>query len=48
MNQLKKEAPVDRPADLRKDIAEKSIVRILSPSSCWTMTVATTVPPDDQ
>lgn len=48
MNQLKKEAAVDEPADLPKDIAEKSIVHILSPSAGWTMTVATTVPPDEQ
>ena len=48
MNQLKKEAAVDEPAYLPKDIAEKSIVHILSPSACWTMTVATTVPADEQ
>jgi len=48
MNQLKKEAAVDMPADLPKNIAGKSIVHILSPSACWTMTVATTVPPDEQ
>jgi len=48
MNQLKKEAVVDKPADLPKNIAGKSIVHILSPSACWTMTVATTVPPDEQ
>jgi len=48
MNQLKKEAAVDKPADLPKNIAGKSIVHILSPSACWTMTVATTVPPDEQ
>jgi hypothetical protein len=48
MNQLKKEAAIDKPADLPKDIAGKSIVHILSPSACWTMTVATTVPPDEQ
>ena len=43
-----KEAAVDKPADLPKNIAGKSIVHILSPSACWTMTVATTVPPDEQ
>lgn len=48
MNQLKKDAAVDKPGDLPKDIAEKSIVNILSPSPCWTTTVATTVPPDQQ
>ena len=48
MNQLKKEAAVDEPAYLPKNIAGKSIVHILSPSACWTMTVATTVPPDEQ
>jgi hypothetical protein len=51
LNQRKKEAAVDKPADLPKDIAEQSIVHILSPSGpsdCWTMTVATTVPPDEQ
>ena len=48
MNQLKKEAAVDKPADLPKNIARKSIAHILSPSACWTMTVATTVPPDEQ
>jgi len=48
MNQLKKEAAVDMPVDLPKNIAGKSIVHILSPSACWTMTVATTVPPDEQ
>jgi len=48
MNQLKKEAAVDKPADLPKNIAGKSIVHVLSPSACWTMTVATTVPPDEQ
>jgi hypothetical protein len=48
LNQRKKEAAVDKPADLPNDIAEQSIVHILSPSDCWTMTVATTVPPDEQ
>ena len=33
MNQLKKEAAVDEPADLPKDISQKSIVHILSPLS---------------
>jgi len=48
MKQLKKEAAVGTPADLPKDTAGKSIVHILSLSSCWTTTVATTVPPDEQ
>jgi hypothetical protein len=48
MNQLKKDAAVDKPGDLPKDTAEKSIVHILSPSPCWTTTIATTVPPDQQ
>lgn len=48
MNQLKKEAAVGTPAALPKDTAGKSIVHILSPSACWTTTVATTVPPDEQ
>ena len=48
MNQLKKEAAAGTPADLPKDTAGKSIVHILSLSSCWTTTVATTVPPDEQ
>jgi len=39
---------IHKPADLPKDIAEKAIVHILSPSACWTMTVAMTVPPDEQ
>lgn len=43
-----KEAAVDKPAYLPENIAGKSIVHILSPSACWTMTVATTVPPDEQ
>jgi hypothetical protein len=48
MNQLKKEAAVDKPADLPKDNAGKSIIHVPNPSACWTMTVATTVPPDEQ
>ena len=46
MNQLKKEPAVGKPVDLPNDAAGKSI--ILKPSTCWTTTVATTVPPDEQ
>lgn len=46
MNQLEKEPAVGKPVDTLNDTAGKSI--ILKPSTCWTTTVATTVPPDEQ
>jgi len=48
MNELTKDAADGNPADLQKETAVKSIVHILSPSACWTTTVATTVPSDEQ
>lgn len=46
--QASNEAAGGKPTDLPKDTVAKSFIHILSPSACWTTTVATTVPPDEQ